>query len=386
MKIIFTLTYYFPYISGLTIHVQRLAGKFASLGHKIEILTSQYQKDLSRFELRKKVSIVRVPYLFKLSKGFFMPMYIFYALLSVKKNDVVVVNLPQFEGFINAVIARLLNKRLYCIYHCEINLTKNVINFLAENMLHISSIITLLCSHKIITYTEDFAKHSKLLPYFYQKVVVLYPPISIPAINKKLQDELNNKLPKEKKYVIGVAARIAAEKGIEYLIESIPFLKERLERDFVIVIAGPRHPVGEEKYWHEITPLFKKYDKYLVFLGTVSPEQMGSFYSLLDVLVLPSVNSTEAFGMVQVEAMFCGVPVVASNLPGVRVPIITTGMGELAEPKNSQDLAEKIITVLTNRVKYMKDKKRVERIFNFNDTIARYEKLFSSLNNISIGK
>ena len=54
---------------------------------------------------------------------------------------------------------------------------------------------------------------------------------------------------------------------------------------------------------------------------------MGSFYTCIDVLVVPSINSTEAFGLVQVEAMMMGVPVVASDLPGVRVPVQKQGWG-----------------------------------------------------------
>lgn len=54
---------------------------------------------------------------------------------------------------------------------------------------------------------------------------------------------------------------------------------------------------------------------------------MAEFYSSLDVFCLPSINPLEAFGMVQIEAMLCGVPVVASDLYGVRTIVGNTGMG-----------------------------------------------------------
>ena len=90
--------------------------------------------------------------------------------------------------------------------------------------------------------------------------------------------------------------------------------------------------------------------------------------------------------MVQVEAMFCGVPVVASDLPGIRVPIKETGMGELVNPKDTEDLADKIIKVLTNKKKYVKNKKTLAKIFKLDDAINMYEKLFRSLDDISIGE
>ena len=64
--------------------------------------------------------------------------------------------------------------------------------------------------------------------------------------------------------------------------------------------------------------------------GVVPPSEISDLFTVADVLVLPSINSTESFGLVQVEAMLRGVPVVASDLPGVRQPVRMTGMGEIA--------------------------------------------------------
>ncbi len=67
---------------------------------------------------------------------------------------------------------------------------------------------------------------------------------------------------------------------------------------------------------------------------------MGDFYASLDVFAFPSVNPLEAFGIAQLEAMFSGVPVVASELPGVRQPILRSGFGRLTPPRDVEALAE----------------------------------------------
>ena len=95
----------------------------------------------------------------------------------------------------------------------------------------------------------------------------------------------------------------------------------------------------------------------------------------MDCLVLPSTDNLETFGIVQAEAMLCGVPVVASNLPGVRVPITMTGMGEVASITDNNDLANKIIKVLKNRNKYIKNAKNLE-LFDYKKTVDEYEKVF----------
>ena len=92
----------------------------------------------------------------------------------VSNNDVVIVNLPQFEGWWAALWGRIFNKRVICIYHCEVDFP------FYRYIMDVSSALTLSLSNKIIAYTEDYAKHSRLLKYFWDKVNFVYPPIPKP--------------------------------------------------------------------------------------------------------------------------------------------------------------------------------------------------------------
>jgi len=106
---------------------------------------------------------------------------------------------------------------------------------------------------------------------------------------------------------------------------------------------------------------------------------MGNFFGACDVLTVPSINSTESFGLVQVEAMLSGCPVVASNLPGVREPIRVTGMGEIVPSKDARALAEGIVRVLQNRAAYVRPRAEIEALFSLEQTVRQYEALFESL-------
>ena len=90
-----------------------------------------------------------------------------------------------------------------------------------------------------------------------------------------------------------------------------------------------------------LAPLIAELGDRWEFLGVISDEELAAFFRSCNLVVLPSTNSTEALGLVQVEAMTCGTPAVASDLPGLRQPVLTTGMGEIFAMGNAQALAER---------------------------------------------
>ncbi len=400
MKVLFSITYYTPYVSGLTLYVKRLAEALAEKSNQVSVISFQHEEGLPSEEKINNIRVVRVKPLFKISKGFVSLGWLTKCFREVRKHETVIINLPQFEGVTAALLGKIFGKKVISVYHCEVVLPRGFSNRIINWLLNRSNKISLALSDTVVTYTEDFASHSKILLPYLKKTKYVYPPIPLPKIDKRVQKMIMEKIGKTD-YVIGVAARLAAEKGIEYLLEAIPLIQNVIARNeatkqsrggssrpamaglamtyspFKIIIAGSLDPVGETSYKKKILQLVEKYRDYIIFLGELKEEEMGAFYSLLDVLVLPSINSTEAFGMVQVEAMMMGVPVVATNLPGVRVPIQKTGMGTVVPVKNSQKLAEAIVEVLKNKKEYLKDKEIVKREFLFSKTVDFYGQLLT---------
>lgn len=374
MKILVSISFYTPYISGLTICAKNYAEGLAEKGHKVTILTTQHDKALSHSEMVGKLAVHRIPYLFRLHKGFFMPTFFHKAWHFVRENDVIVINLPQVEGFVLAFFGWILRKKVISLYHCEVILPKSLVNSVIQKVLTIVNYLSLLFSSTIVTYTKDYAESTILLPGFRKKCVYILPPVHKPTVDGPLLKEFHNIIP-QNTLVIGVAARIASEKGIEYLFDAIPAIEVFVKKEVMILIAGPKNPVGEHAYWKKLQPLLERFDKKILFLDGIPSNKLGSFYSVLDILVLPSINKTEAFGIVQVEAMMMGIPVVASNLPGVRVPITLTEMGEIARIKDVKDLAEKISTVLLKKKRYISKEKKVEEIFSYRKAIDAFEKI-----------
>jgi glycosyltransferase involved in cell wall biosynthesis len=379
MKILIALTYYRPHISGLTIYVERLAQALAARGHRVTVLTSHYRHDLPYREEIEGVTVLRHPVAFRFSKGSIMPGFLSRAWALMRAHDVTSVHLPQAEGGPLAVIGRFLARTpVVLTYHCDLQLPPGILNRAIDRAVFASNWVAGRFANRIVAYTEDYARHSPLLSRFQPKIVVIYPPVVMPPPDARAVAALKQKYHADGHTVVGFAARFAEEKGVSYLINSLPFVREKIP-NVKYLFAGEYENVIGENVWERLQPLIKQYREYLEFLGPLPNREMGNFFGACDVLTVPSINSTESFGLVQIEAMLSGCPVVASNLPGVREPIRVTGMGEIVPSKDARALADAIIRVLQNRATYVRPRAEIEALFSLEQTVRQYETLFESL-------
>lgn len=379
MKILIALTYYRPHVSGLTIYVERLAQALAGRGHAVTVLTSQYDPASPRHETIDGVSIVRVPVVARISKGVVMPTIGLEAWKLVPQHDVFSIHLPQFDATGFALRGRLLKKPVVVTYHSDLLLPPSLINWAAGTAIDLNNEAVAHLADALVAYTDDFARHSRLLSRFLPKVRVIPPPVDIPEPSGEAVEAF-----KTKHHLAGrgpfiaIAARLAAEKGVEYLLEALPRIAEHYP-GAMILHAGPRDAIGEQAYLQKLKPLLEKNQDRYLWVGSLAPAELAAFFACCDVHVVASVNNTETFGLVQVEAALCGTPSVASALPGVRMPTQMTGMGRTFPPRDAAALAEAIIEVIDQREKFVKPRAEISAQFAPDVTAAHYETLFNEL-------
>ncbi len=379
MKILVALTYYRPHVSGLTIYVERLCRALAARGHAVTVLTARYDPQLPLEEHLHGVDVVRVPVAARVSKGVVMPTIGWMANKLVPAHDVLSLHLPQLDAAGLAIRGRLWKKTTTLTYHSDLILPPSLINAAADTVVTSINHVAARFSDRLIAYTDDFARHSRFLAHYLSQVDVIPPPVEMaePGAEALAEFRASHGLT-SRRPVIGLAVRLAAEKGVEYLFEALPAVLERYP-DAVILHAGPREAIGEADYLRKIEPLVERYRAHYLHLGTLNPEQMALFFTACDVHVLPSVNSTETFGLVQIEAALCGTPSVASALPGVRMPSRMTGMGLTVPPRDARALGEALIEVIANRPKYVRPRAPIAEQFSPATTAAHYEALFERL-------
>lgn len=347
MRILIGLTYYLPYTSGLTLYAVRQARALAELGHEVTILTAQFDPSLPEEEQENGVKIVRVPVALRISKGVVMPQLLLKAWHLIKHADIVNLHVPQIDAAMLALIAKIMHKAVIVTYHCDLTMPRSMVNKIAGWVTGLAHHIAASMADTIVHNTQDFAQSSAFLKRYLDKLRVIQPPILVEKVTDDDLETFQRKydIQKDEK-IVGMVSRLAAEKGVEVLVEALPMIANQIPGARVVFAGEFLNVVGEEAYRDWLLPLIRELGSQWTFLGVLSEKEKTAFFKSCDVLVLPSINRTESFGMVQVEAMICGTTVVATDLPGVRQPVMQSGLGKIVPPKDSAALADAIIDLL----------------------------------------
>jgi glycosyltransferase involved in cell wall biosynthesis len=382
MKILTVLTYYRPHTSGLTIYAERLARALVKRGHQVTVMTTCYEQSLPRQEVMDGVQIIRVPVMLRISKGVIAPTFGLVATKLVLQHDVVQLHLPQFDAPGVALRARLFSKPVVLTYHCDLLLPPGLFNRFVNLVVQFQNNSAALLANHLVTYTQDYADHSAFLSRYRNKLTPFLPPVILPPAEKgSIETFASTYQTHERQPVIGMVTRFAAEKGVEVLLDALPVVLEKFPKAQVLFAGQYQNVMGEQAYAERLMPRIRNYEEQgcWKFLGNLSQQQLAAFYPNMDALVVPSLNSTEAFGLVQVEAMMNNVPCVASSLPGVRQPVQMHNMGKVVPVGDSSALAEALLEIFAKKQLYRCDTAALARQYDPETVAAEYEKLFEEL-------
>jgi glycosyltransferase involved in cell wall biosynthesis len=162
-------------------------------------------------------------------------------------------------------------------------------------------------------------------------------------------------------YVLLFVGRLVKRKGIHWFVENvIPKLVEK-DKDFIYLIAGD----GPYRKVIENIISEKELEKYVRILGKVSDEDLELLYNIADIFIMPNIpveGDMEGFGIVILEASSHGVPVIASNLEGIRDAVVNGKTGILVEPLNPDMFAREILKMIEAVRENRKIKKKIRRM------------------------
>jgi len=181
-----------------------------------------------------------------------------------------------------------------------------------------------------------------------RKHFTIYNGVDILRIEKIVKgvdkQEIIESLKIKNKKVVGVVGRLRTEKGQATLMESMKIVIKKLPNTVLLVVGDGPDRVSLEDLAGELG-----ISDHVKWLGQKDPEEVIKLFSIMDAVAVPSVF--EGFGLVAVEAMAAGRPVVASNVDGLTELIQGGVNGLLVQPGDSSALARGVLEILLNPAK-----------------------------------
>ena len=191
----------------------------------------------------------------------------------------------------------------------------------------------------------------------------------------RARDDLG--LDSSKKYVLCVAGMVE-RKGLDYLIQSMPPIRERLPDTELLL-------VGEGYYKKHLQLLAQKLhipDKiHFIPAGDaetrVPDEELALYYNAADVFVLPSL--TEALGVVGIEAMACGTPFIGTNVEGIPSLVEQFEAGVLIPPRDSNAIANAVVKVLEDGTPFSANRERAKNYYDWHNVAKKNIEVYNAL-------
>jgi glycosyltransferase involved in cell wall biosynthesis len=176
--------------------------------------------------------------------------------------------------------------------------------------------------------------------------------------------------------LIGAVANLFPRKGYEYLLEALADVRKIVPHIHCIIVGE-----GDEEYYEKLMNLVHERDLHSVVTFAGFQPNVLEYLADFDVVVLPSI--LEGFGIVLLESMAMGKPVIASRVGGIPEAVEDGVTGILVPPANSRKLAEALVVLLENSALRQSmgkaGRERVETLFSLERTIKAIE---GSYNNI----
>lgn len=377
LKIAHVTSTFPPYTGGIGNVAYYLAKLLAEDDCRITVFTPRYKKEEE--ELEEKFKLKRISPLIKYGNAALLPSLI----RDLANYDLVHLHYPFFGGAESVyLLKRIFKKNLKLIlhYHMDVvgeKIKKYLFSFHTRYFLH--RIVKI--SDTVIVPSFDYALNSNVSEY-----VKLYNEkfIDVPHgvdINYYKPGEKDPKLierysVEDKKVILFVGSLDSAHyfKGVNYLIKMAEILKRD---DFKIIIIGE----GNLRPAYEELVKNKDLNDKVIFTGYL--RDIRPFYNLADIFVLPSIDKSESFGLVLAEAMACQLPVVVSDLVGVRKLVEKNNNGFLVKPKDASSLAKTITILLDDdklRIKLGRNGyEKVKNNYSWEIVVRKIEDIYRNL-------
>lgn len=384
MRVLHVSKYYAPAVGGVEQVVRTLAEGCRDRGHDVRVLASATGRRGAR-ETVDGVPVRRVPSAGEVLSVPASPTFPV-ALRSASRDvDVVHFHLPHPLAVGSQLLAGRSDPAVVVTYHSDIVKQATALRLYRPLLLRF-----LGRADRILPTSPTLLEGSDHLGPYAERCTVVPLSIDVAAFREGLTPSPDGAddggpavdLPVDPdRPTLLFVGRLSYYKGVEYLVDAMA----DVGADLLVVGDGERREALERR------ALDRGVDGKIAFLGRVSDETLGGCYASADAFVLPSVEPSEAFGVVQLEAMAAGLPVVNTDLP-TGVPWVSPDgeTGLTVPPRDAAALADALSALVEDPALRRRlgenARERVEDRFDRAAMVDRVEAVYEAVHDGGMGR
>lgn len=331
MKICIVSDAYYPYPSGVTEHAYNLAKYLREKGHRVTILTLHYPGEKKEKNVERVGRVIFVPMNGTLVTVPFLNPSVVRAFFMKNSFDIVHLHGPFFPGLSHWAL-KYSNAPCVATFHTtgfsEITIGAGLYQKLFPFYKNLKARIG------VSPVAVDFIK-----PYIPGDYLIV--PNGVDTSHFSPSGKKHKKIEKIEGKKLLFLGRLDTRKGLGQLLPAFKLLQKEMDIHLIVAGKGPEKP-RYEKFVKE-----NNLSERTHFLGYIPNEELPSIYRSCNIYCSPALGG-ETFGIVLLEAMASGTPVVSSNIAGYRQVINDGENGLLFDPHSPQDIKQKISRLLQN--------------------------------------
>jgi len=355
-------TFFPPWRGGAETYVYNLAKYLVASGNEVKVISASdplppgesIVDGVEVYRLKSYGRIYGVPIVAGLPK-----------VLADLDAEVLHANFPNpYNASIASLASLLRDVPSVLTWHNDlppVTLTAKIIVYIHDNLI---APVYLRNFKRIISTSESYAETSKTLQRYREKVVIIPNGVDTERFNPRIDgSQVRARYNLEESNVIlfvGALTRWHRYKGVDILIKAFMEIQGQVKDARLLI-------VGEGDLKPEYRSLSSPIEQKVIFAGNIDDDELPSYYAASDLLVLPSLDRSEGFGLTLLEANATGKPVVASNVGGIP-SVVTDGVnGLLVPPCDEKTLAKTVINLLRDEDRLLEMGRNGRRIAEGHD-------------------
>ncbi len=336
MKILQTPARFHPSVGGVENYVYNLSRELVNLGHEVTVLCADAGGNTGN--VVEGVKVKRLGYVGKIANT---NITLNLPLELLKSNfDVIHTHLPTpWSADWSALASKMKDTPLVLTYHNDIigcGMSSHIAGVYNKSVLG----FVLRRAEKIIITQPRYMESSPHLGRYKNKITVIPNGVDIQRFKPIEVDKPGNTLS-----FLSILDQYHEYKGLNYLLRALKMVREEIP-DIKLRVGGGGELIDS---YREMAASLGLNDN-VEFLGFIPEENLVEFYNESNIFILPSISPTqEGFGIVLLEALACGKPVIATNIVGIAGEIKGVNAGIIVKIRDEKSLAESIIRIMQDK-------------------------------------